>query len=161
MVREPNFEMPTDEDGADGIRTDAPEVADTPAEVLPSADEAALTLAETALAVEQTSERVRTARASVQSARSALNAAIENWRGAWPKLTPLENVRQYQQRSLTERAAQVDAPAPAPTPVADSAIDRQAKYSKGGQPQARYGSFRRGGRDVSQFGQRVKLPSEK
>ena len=132
-----------------------------PAILDPTADEAALTLAETTLAVEQASERVRTAHANQIAARTALAIAIEDWRRAFPRKTNLDVARDFQAASLATRAAAIDAPAPVPAPVADSAIDRQAKYSKGGTPTARYGSFRRGGHDVSQYGQRIKLPSER
>ena len=156
-MREPNFEVPADE--VNGVRTDAPEVA--PAEVLPTEDEAVLMLAETTLAVEQASERVRTAQANQNATRTALSDAIENWRRSFPRKTALDVQREFQAASVAERARQVDAPAPIPTPCADSQIDRIARYSKGGQVQARHGAFRRDGRDISQFGQRVKLPSER
>jgi hypothetical protein len=145
----------------DLISNDAADQSNLAHEVLPTADDAALTLAETTLAVEHASERVRTAQANQIAARTALAIAIENWRGAFPKLTPLENARQFQAAALAERARQVDAPAPLPRPCADSAVDSQAMYSKGGKPTARYGAFRRGGFDVSRFGQRIKLPSQK
>jgi hypothetical protein len=126
-----------------------------------TADEAELSLAEATLAAEHAAERVRQAVANQITARKNLANEIEAWRNVWPKLTFLENIRQFQARSLAERAAAVDAPAPAPTPCADSAIDRIAKYSKGGQVQARHNSFRRGGHDISSYGQRVKLPSDR
>lgn len=123
-----------------------------------STDEAALQLAEASATVASARERFRTAGYAVKLARTALSRAMNNW---IIRLSPLENQRQFQARSQQDRADAVNAEAPAPRPVADSAIDRQAVHSKGGSPQARYGGFRRGAHDISQFGQRVKLPSER
>lgn len=116
--------------------------------------------AEILATLEAAQHRVATATLAVRSARRVLSDAVTDYQRDHPKLTPLENQRQFQEASVRERAAAINAPAPAPTPCADSAVDLQAKYSKG-PVGASYGAFRRGAHPQKLFGQRVKLPSER
>lgn len=96
--------------------------------------------------------------------RGKLAEAITRWQTNGAPMTQGDLVRDFLKSEQAERARKAregyGEHASAPTP-GRSHLDRIASGSRGGSPDRGFSSsFRRGGRPVSQYGTRVKLPSE-
>lgn len=96
--------------------------------------------------------------------RGKLADAITRWQTDGSPMTQGELVRDFLKSEQAERARKAKQgygeQASAPTP-GRSHLDRIASGSRGGTPDRGYSSsFRRGGRPVSAYGTRVKLPSQ-
>jgi hypothetical protein len=153
----------------DAAQAAAPAVADEPAEVMPALDEPTQahelpTLQEAEQHVIDLRVMLRQLSDDLRVKRGKLADAITRWQTDGSPMTQGELVRDFLKSEQAERARKAKQgygeQASAPTP-GRSHLDRIASGSRGGTPDRGYSSsFRRGGRPVSQYGTRVKLPSQ-
>jgi hypothetical protein len=153
----------------DAAQAAASAVADEPAEVMPTLDEPMPahelpTLQEAEQHVIDLRVMLRQLSDDLRVKRGKLADAITRWQTDGSPMTQGELVRDFLKSEQAERARKAKQgygeQASAPTP-GRSHLDRIASGSRGGTPDRGYSSsFRRGGRPVSQYGTRVKLPSQ-
>ena len=171
----PDFDLRDDEEFAAAVAATNPASeqydAEQAAPAEPPADAEPLPVAEAQPTLQDAEENVVNLRVTLRRLsdelrikRGKLAEAITRWQTNGAPITQGELVRDFLKSEQAERARKAQQgygeQSSAPTP-GRSHIDRLASNSRGGNPDRGYGSsFRRGGRPVSQYGTRVKLPSQ-